>query len=276
MPLAAPTCPGCPRSNGADGTYALNSTFANEFFFQCDGAEMPWEAALDAHGQGLYRGLHPRLKYRKLFCWGSHAGGRHWQEFLSAAGRGLPGDPGRAGAHPGARPAHAGAARLGLDPGLWLRRGRPGQRPQPGLGRGLGRGRRGPEGQTLARRSCPQLEEACRARADQPGGELLPTRLGLGRAGTAPAAAGAARLHGARPAGAFVFPDETLARNRSKWLALLEQGALPEQDPAQPARRVDGPAGMAGAAGREPRRTQDAPHLVCPAAPGRDAPGSLR
>jgi len=45
--------PGLPSLDGADGTYSLNSTFANEFFFQCDGVEMPWEAALDGKGCGF-------------------------------------------------------------------------------------------------------------------------------------------------------------------------------------------------------------------------------
>ena len=78
--------PGLPSLNGADGTYSLNSTFANEFFFQCDAASMPWEAALDEHGRGFIEASTPRLNYRKLFCWGTHAGGRHWQEFLAQPG----------------------------------------------------------------------------------------------------------------------------------------------------------------------------------------------
>jgi hypothetical protein len=45
--------PGLPSLNGGDGTYALNSTFANEFFFQCEKEPMPWETALDGQGEGL-------------------------------------------------------------------------------------------------------------------------------------------------------------------------------------------------------------------------------
>jgi hypothetical protein len=79
--------PGLPSLRGADGTYSLNSPFANEFFFQCDAARVPWEAALDADGQGFIEASTARLKYRKLFCWGTHAGGRHWQEFLARPGQ---------------------------------------------------------------------------------------------------------------------------------------------------------------------------------------------
>jgi hypothetical protein len=78
--------PRLPSVGGADATYPLNSSFANEFFFQCEEAAMPWEAAIDREGRGFFEcSTHP-LSYRKLFCWGSHGGGRHWQEFLSEPG----------------------------------------------------------------------------------------------------------------------------------------------------------------------------------------------
>ena len=78
--------PSLPSLQGGDGTYPLNTTFANEFFFQCDQADLPWEAALDERGTGFFEASTRRLAYRKLFCWGTHAGGRHWQEFLSQPG----------------------------------------------------------------------------------------------------------------------------------------------------------------------------------------------
>ena len=78
--------PNLPSLKGKDATYATNSPFANEFFFQCDATPMPWEAALDRSGSGLVEASTPRLKYRKMFCWGMHRGGRHWQEFLSQPG----------------------------------------------------------------------------------------------------------------------------------------------------------------------------------------------
>lgn len=69
-----------------DGSYPLNSTFANEFFFQCEGSSMPWEAAIYRDGKGFFECSTKPLSYRKLFCWGSHPGGRHWQEFLAEPG----------------------------------------------------------------------------------------------------------------------------------------------------------------------------------------------
>ncbi|MBL8967734.1 MAG: DUF5107 domain-containing protein [Spirochaetaceae bacterium] len=78
--------PRLPSLGGGDATYALESTFANEFFFQCEAEAAPWEAAVDSGGKGFFERSTRPLSYRKLFCWGSHAGGRHWQEFLAEPG----------------------------------------------------------------------------------------------------------------------------------------------------------------------------------------------
>ena len=44
-------------------------------------------AAVQADGRGLVQTSTAQLRGRKLFCWGTAAGGRHWQEWL--AGQGL-------------------------------------------------------------------------------------------------------------------------------------------------------------------------------------------
>jgi len=80
------TMPFLPSLDGDDASYSLNFPFANEYFLQCEKADMPWEAALDGNGCGFIEASTPRLAYRKMFCWGSHQGGRHWQEFLSPGG----------------------------------------------------------------------------------------------------------------------------------------------------------------------------------------------
>ncbi len=71
---------------GKDASYATNFDFASEYFYQCDGVDMPWEAAIPGDGEGFFEASTSRLKYRKMFCWGMHQGGRHWQEFLSVPG----------------------------------------------------------------------------------------------------------------------------------------------------------------------------------------------
>jgi hypothetical protein len=79
----AANLPVLPTTAGKDGSYPTNFNFASEYFYQCDGEEMPWEAALDGDGKGFIEAATEKFKYRKMFCWGMHQGGRHWQEFLS-------------------------------------------------------------------------------------------------------------------------------------------------------------------------------------------------
>lgn len=229
MAFGSTHLPGLPSLGGADGTYALNSTFANEFFFQCDSVTMPWEAALDAHGRGFIEASTARLRYRKLFVWGSHAGGRHWQEFLSAPGQAyleiqaglaptqlhgltmparttwdwtqvfgyLEADPARV--HGADWQAACGAVETALR-------------------------------QRLPAEKLAGLEMTCRKLADRPAVEILQYGAGWGaleirRRSVQTAAA-------AVPA-AFEFPGETLGPEQKKWLALLEDGALPEPPPSE-------------------------------------------
>ncbi len=227
--------PGLPSLHGADGTYALNSTFANEFFFQCENIDIPWEAALDAQGQGFIEASTGFLKYRKLFCWGSHTGGRHWQEFLSQPGEAyLEIQAGLAPTqvHGMVMPAQAAwdwtqvfgyieADPAGVHSPTW-------QAAWQTVDAAL-KAKISPE-------QLAAVEQECRARADLPPIELLQHGSGWGalevhrRTGQARLA----RQVGEAPVSpAFVFPYETLGEEQQKWLALLEQGRLPEQDPAQ-------------------------------------------
>ena len=45
-----------------------------------------WIAAVQADGRGLIQTSTDQLRGRKLFCWGTAAGGRHWQEWLCGPG----------------------------------------------------------------------------------------------------------------------------------------------------------------------------------------------
>jgi len=69
---------------GIDVTYPTRAPRAFDYFIQKDeDGESTWEAA--AYGDGLVffeRSTAP-LYYKKLFTWGNHKGGNHWQEFLS-------------------------------------------------------------------------------------------------------------------------------------------------------------------------------------------------
>lgn len=69
-----------------DFSYPYNSHFSNEYFFQCYPQKIQWEAVAYKEGDLFFEASTERLKYRKMFCWGSHGGGQHWQEFLAEPG----------------------------------------------------------------------------------------------------------------------------------------------------------------------------------------------
>ncbi|NXY99038.1 DUF5107 domain-containing protein [Streptomyces sp. BR123] len=85
-----------PDWQGADRTYPLRSEYAADFFYEigheadpAGGAgTRPWIAALDSAGSGLVQTSTDVLRGRKLFVWGSGAGGRRWQDWLTGPGIG--------------------------------------------------------------------------------------------------------------------------------------------------------------------------------------------
>ena len=72
-----------PYVDNLDVTYASNSPRSRDFFFDIPDEEDKWIASVDEDGKGLFQSSDPLLKGRKLFVWGTHAGGRHWNEWLS-------------------------------------------------------------------------------------------------------------------------------------------------------------------------------------------------
>lgn len=75
--------PEMPIYPGLDVSYPQRFPASNEYFFTCDEDSMPWECALNKDGSGYFEVSTPPLLYRKMFCWGSHAGGQRWQRELS-------------------------------------------------------------------------------------------------------------------------------------------------------------------------------------------------
>lgn len=68
-----------------DATYPCNAPNAYDYFIQKDkDGESTWEAAAYGDGSVFYERSTAPLYYKKLFVWGNHRGGDHWQEFLSA------------------------------------------------------------------------------------------------------------------------------------------------------------------------------------------------
>ncbi|GAA4927545.1 DUF5107 domain-containing protein [Nonomuraea thailandensis] len=66
-----------------DAGYPARQQSASDHFFELDAGQPPWIAALDGDGRGIAHASTARLRGRKLFCWGTGPGGRHWQEWLS-------------------------------------------------------------------------------------------------------------------------------------------------------------------------------------------------
>lgn len=71
------------HGDGVDRSYTTRSRDAADYFFELNRAPMPWIAALDGDGAGLFQASTSRLRGRKLFLWGTGVGSRHWQRWLT-------------------------------------------------------------------------------------------------------------------------------------------------------------------------------------------------
>lgn len=74
---------------GVDLSYPSQMSRGFDYFFQPeDGVETAWEAAAYEDGLVFFETSTAPLLYRKVFGWGNHHAGKHWQEFLSEEGKG--------------------------------------------------------------------------------------------------------------------------------------------------------------------------------------------
>lgn len=81
--------PELPSVPNEDASYPMRIPFSNEYFFQTEEDKMsPWEAVAYEDGRLLYERSTSLLRYRKMFCWGNHSGGRRWCDFLANPGEG--------------------------------------------------------------------------------------------------------------------------------------------------------------------------------------------
>lgn len=62
---------------------ATNSRNAVEYYGLLHPERRPWIVSVAPDGTGLFHASTRRLKGRKMFCWGMAPGGRRWQELLS-------------------------------------------------------------------------------------------------------------------------------------------------------------------------------------------------
>jgi hypothetical protein len=68
--------------SATDVSYPLSAQRAADYFFQLSPERQPWIAAVQVDGRGLLQTSTAQLRGRKLFLWGTAAGGQHWQEWL--------------------------------------------------------------------------------------------------------------------------------------------------------------------------------------------------
>ncbi|WP_227013998.1 DUF5107 domain-containing protein [Paenibacillus psychroresistens] len=72
-----------------DVSYPMRFPYSNEYFFQtAESCKSPWEAIVYEDGRVFYERSTALLRYRKMFCWGNHQGGRRWCDFLAKPGEG--------------------------------------------------------------------------------------------------------------------------------------------------------------------------------------------
>ena len=78
---AVPLC-----KEGFDCTYPENIPKATDYFWKREAKARGYECAIGADGYGLAQTATDRLRGRKLFVWGTSAGGKNWQRYLTGDG----------------------------------------------------------------------------------------------------------------------------------------------------------------------------------------------
>jgi hypothetical protein len=81
--------PYLPIMEEKDASYPTNFSNSNEYFFQTAKEEKaPWEAVVYPDNWMFFERSSNLLRYRKMFCWGTHKGGQRWKDYLSEEGQG--------------------------------------------------------------------------------------------------------------------------------------------------------------------------------------------
>lgn len=212
----------------SDASYSTNFTYASEYFFQLENAPLPWEAALDKQGIGFFEASTRRLCYRKMFCWGTHSGGKRWQQFLS-----LPGHE-YLEIQSGVAPTQGHGLRIpGNSTWDWVQifgqfAGDPAQIHQPDYESAI----RYVDSALSSQFSPASLEEMrlnYAAQANQPARKLIQAASGWGALELERRKRNPQELP--VPA-AFAFPQTSLGVEQQKWLDLLDHASFPDPDPA--------------------------------------------
>ncbi|MGW2231842.1 DUF5107 domain-containing protein [Streptomyces formicae] len=207
-----------PECDGVDRTYPTRSEYPADYFYDVPDGTRRWIAALDAEGHGLAQTSTDRLRGRKLFVWGTGAGGRRWQEWLTE-----PGTPGYAEIQAGLARTQLEHVRLDAESEFsWLESYGP-LSADPSLVHGDWARARGEAearlAEALPRDAVEAAYEAWLSCADTEPGESLATGSGWG-------ALEVLRAEYKMPG--TPFAESTLGPEQAPWLELLHTGAVPE------------------------------------------------
>ena len=213
-----------PQYGELDASRPASLPQAMDFFFDIPDGQRRWITALDQDGYGLIQTSTDALQGRKLFVWGQGAGGKRWQTFLS--------EEGSAYLEIQAGLAHTQLEHLPLETG--------GRREwteaygsikiDPTIAHG--------DWHTTISAIDAALEAKCPRTSidelDSRLSDILPlTRGKLTMAGEGWAALETALRWGAFHPGGLHFPVSSIKDGMKDWLALIQQGALPQPDPLE-------------------------------------------
>lgn len=208
-----------------DVSYPFQYNSSNEYYFKIPKeTPSPWEAAVYEDGLMFFERSTQPLSYRKLFCWGSHRGGRKWCDYLA-----LPGQGDYVELQGGLAPTQTHGYTMAANSQLQFTQlfgGAVAADPAPfyqewdhsmdhvaaTVERLL------PEKEVLA------IDRRLAALADRPVQEMLHMGSGWGALELL-----RRRLKGGKPGPAsMAFPQSTLGEAQGAWMLLLEEGRLPE------------------------------------------------
>ncbi|MDO4740257.1 MAG: DUF5107 domain-containing protein [Eubacteriales bacterium] len=217
---------------GKDLSYPHNATRGFDYFFQApQGTKSAWEAGAYSDGLVFFDRSTAPLLYHKMFCWGNHAAGKHWQEYLSKPGAGyyieIQGGIARSQVHDKLFPARSTIEWSQCFGGMRLDRAQLHQPSFAGANAYLG----GYIDEAIGEEELLRLDAlfARRAKLRMNESELVHMGSGWGAL---------EQLRIAREGGrpfpeSMFFPMASIGPEQYPWLALLEQGELPEEAPEQ-------------------------------------------
>jgi len=217
--------PALPSLPGGDASYPMEFPFSSEYFFLTPAeCRSPWEAVAYEDGRLFYERSTARLRYRKMFCWGHHAGGRRWRDFLAK-----PEEGGYVEVQGGFAPTQLHGLKM---PGkaVWdftQLIGMDRVDPETAQAADWNEARDAVERAVdalLGEEQVYAIHERLREHAETEAGEPLHAGSGWG----ALERLRRAEREGRSVPSGLAFPDDTLCEPQYAWLALLREGRLPE------------------------------------------------